>query len=134
MEVVNGPRTDLSPSAGPPRSRSTAIWLGPWIPVAAGLLCFAGTLGHGFTYDDKPIIVRNPRIRDLTDFRGIWLTDWWARQTDDANEVPDPNRDRLYRPLTLLSFALNYRLGGVAPSGYHAVNVALHGLVCWLVW
>lgn len=109
-------------------------WPGPWLAALLGAALFVPTLTHDFTYDDRPLVRHNPRIRDVGDVRGIWLTDWWARQTDDANEVADPMRDRLYRPLTLFTFALNYAVGGVNPVGYHAVNVALHGVVCGLVW
>ncbi|HQG92825.1 MAG TPA: tetratricopeptide repeat protein [Acidobacteriota bacterium] len=37
------------------------------------------------------------------------------------------------RPLVILSYAINYAWGGYAPLGYHAVQVALHGLNAWLV-
>ncbi|MEZ5331332.1 MAG: hypothetical protein R2991_04615 [Thermoanaerobaculia bacterium] len=30
------------------------------------------------------------------------------------------------RPVTLLTFAANLRLGGTQPVGFHAVNIALH--------
>jgi protein O-mannosyl-transferase len=105
----------------------------PALAVLLGVLCYANSWFNGFTYDDVPIVERNPRIRSLTNFREIWLTDWWLEQTEDQ-PFPDPQRDRLYRPLTLYSFALNYALNGLNPAGYHAVNVALHALVCVLVW
>jgi Flp pilus assembly protein TadD len=109
-------------------------WLGgPWPAVVLGLLCFANSLSNGFTYDDNSIVRTNPRIRSLTNFREIWLTDWWYEQSADE-PIPDPSRDRLYRPLTLFSFALNYAVHGVRPFGYHLVNVLLHAGVCWLVW
>lgn len=34
-----------------------------------------------------------------------------------------------YRPLTVLSFRLNFALHGLHPWGYHLINVFLHGLV-----
>jgi hypothetical protein len=38
------------------------------------------------------------------------------------------------RPLTYFTFWLNYQIGGRNPVGYHAVNIALHLLVVWLLW
>ena len=38
-----------------------------------------------------------------------------------------------YRPLTTLSYALNYALDGPAVAGYHLVNLALHALASLLV-
>lgn len=112
-------------------ARSSFAW--PALAVLLGLLCYVNSLFNGFTYDDLPIIEQNPRIRSLTNFREIWLTDWWFEQTEDQ-PFPNPERDRLYRPLTLFSFAVNYAVHGLQPAGYHAVNVALHAAVCFLVW
>ena len=43
-----------------------------------------------------------------------------------------------YHPLTMLSYALNYKAGGLSPFGYHLINVLLHllniGLVFWLAY
>ncbi|MBI5022792.1 MAG: hypothetical protein HZC05_01330 [Candidatus Magasanikbacteria bacterium] len=44
----------------------------------------------------------------------------------------------VYRPITSLSFWLNYQASGLNPFGYHLVNILLHLggalLLCWLVW
>jgi Tfp pilus assembly protein PilF len=125
---------------GPPESNPTAPaagWLrrgllSPWPAVVLGLLCFLTCVGNDFAYDDVPLIVDNPRIRNAADFRSIWLSDWWypLEGTTHAN----PKRDRLYRPLTLQSFALDYAAHGRNPRGYHLANVGLHAAVCLLAW
>lgn len=131
-------RSDADPRPGAPRaapSKSPARrWLlTPWPGVLLALLVYANSLGNDFTYDDNSIIRANPRIRSLTQFHEIWLKDWWADPTEET-PLLDPARDRLYRPLTLYSFALNYAVGGLNPLGYHAVNLALHALVSGLVF
>jgi tetratricopeptide (TPR) repeat protein len=107
-------------------------WHTPWLPVLLGVLCYLNSLTGDFVYDDYPLVQENPRIRTLTDPRAIWLTDWWRPANED--EGGNPRRDRLYRPLTLFTFALNYAAGGLKPVGYHATNIALHAAVCGLVW
>ena len=37
-----------------------------------------------------------------------------------------------YRPLTVLTFRLNYLLHQLEPYGYHLANVLLHAIVCLL--
>lgn len=121
-------------AARPPRApdRAPARWRsGPWPAVVAALVCYASSLGNGFAYDDNPIVRDNPRIRSLGNLAQIWLTDWWL---DPDAAIQDPTRDRLYRPLTLFSFAANYAVHGLAPPGYHAANVLLHALAAALVW
>ncbi len=73
---------------------------------AAALAAFGASLGSGFHFDDYAIF----SDRFLTSSTG-WLEVWSLRQT---------------RPLTYLTFWLNYQLGGTNPIGYHAVNLALH--------
>ncbi|UCG33755.1 MAG: hypothetical protein JSU68_03790, partial [Phycisphaerales bacterium] len=97
------------------------------VVALAALAVYLNTLPNGFVYDDVTIIERNERIRTLTDPAAIWLTDWWyvpAEQTEDRH------RDRLYRPLVIQTFALNYAVSGLNPWSYHAFNVIAHVLVC----
>jgi protein O-mannosyl-transferase len=74
--------------------------------LAAALAAFGASLGSGFHFDDYAIF----GDRFLTSSTG-WLDVWSLRQT---------------RPLTYLTFWLNYQLGGADPIGYHALNLALH--------
>lgn len=114
--------------AGPRRLGRVGWWLAPVL----GLACFASSATNQFAYDDQPLIVDNPRIRNLTDFRALWLSDWW--KLAESGPESNPRRDRLYRPLTLFSLALNYAVHGYRPLGYHVANIALHAAVCLLVW
>lgn len=106
--------------------------LSPWPAALLGLLCLVNSLSHDLTYDDRGIVLDNPRLHNLADFRAIWLSDWW--QPGDQPRDASPGRDRLYRPLTLFTFAVNHAVGGENPFGYHLVNLLLHALVCILVW
>jgi tetratricopeptide (TPR) repeat protein len=105
--------------------------LSPWGPTILGVLCLANSLGNGFVYDDHPLIEKNPRIRHVGDL-AIWTSDWWKVVEDQPNL--GPQRDYLWRPLSLFSFALNYTVHGYAPAGYHLLNVLLHGAVCFALW
>ena len=105
---------------------------GAWLAAVAGAICFINTLSGGFVYDDLAVVYDNPRIRSLTD-PDIWRRDWWQPATPDQ-EVLRRHRDRLYRPLTLWTMAVNYAVGDLRPFGYHLANVALHVTVCVLVW
>lgn len=94
------------------------ISVGLVILFAVAVLCFANSLQSEFTFDDKDMIVNNLLIRDLKNIGQIMTSSWWwggAKQRSDE-----------YRPLTILSFAANFALHKLAPSGYHALNVLLH--------
>ncbi|MGA2769201.1 MAG: hypothetical protein ABSG26_00150 [Bryobacteraceae bacterium] len=74
--------------------------------LAAALAAFGASLGSGFHFDDYAIF-SDPVLTS----RWGWLGVWGWRQT---------------RPLTYLSFWLNYQTGGQNPLGYHALNLLLH--------
>lgn len=129
------PTRDTALPSGKPRASAPprSLLAGPWLAVIVGFVCFVGTLRNGFAYDDVPIVEQSTRVREPANLRAIWLTDWWVEPREDM-PILDPGRDRLYRPLTLQSFALNYAIHGLAPFGFHLVNVLLHAAVCGLVW
>jgi len=86
----------------------------------AALLAIAGyarTLGAGFVLDDQTALVENARIRDLGAFArpGVWL-------------------QPAGRPLTELTFALQYRLARLDPAPYRVLDLALHLAVAASLW
>lgn len=92
---------------------TTLAWLG--LPLLACLV-YAPALHNPFVYDDLVAIKDNALIRQLhlapLFLRGGVSTDGFANGQ--------------FRPLTVLTFALNYRVGGVDPFGYRLVNLVLH--------
>ena len=93
-------------------------WQPAWLPILHGLLLavFIGviyypTLDVPFVFDDFPNIVENPAVHPekLADLREVFNSPISTT-----------------RPLALLSFALNYLLGGLDVFGYHLVNILLH--------
>lgn len=70
-------------------------------------LAYANSFDASFQFDDDHVIQFNPGIRGLHAF--------WQHLAFQMN-----------RPLLFLSFTLNYMVGGLDPTGYHVVNLALH--------
>lgn len=44
------------------------------------------------------------------------------------------SQNRLYRPLPMISFALNWYVGKDSVRGYHLVNIGLHIITAWLLF
>ncbi len=105
------------PAAGPPRAPRARGVPGPAVVAAAiavaTLLAYSSSFGASFHFDDVASIVENPQLRDLA---RLW----------------PPSGTRW---LGYLSFALNYRLGGLDVVGYHVANVAIHiGCALLVAW
>lgn len=90
--------------------------------AGAAFFIFAGTFSNPFLHDDVAIIGENPLVRESGRILEAFQRDYWA--VIETNE----RRDRLYRPLTIASFALNHAAGGLDPLGYRIINALLHAL------
>lgn len=91
----------------------------------ASLALYGPSLGNGFVFDDHQIIVNNPRIRDWPADQGIFTSNYWFETQGRAKTSPN----NYYRPVTLLSFAIDYKLWGANPAGFHLTNIVLFGLL-----
>jgi tetratricopeptide (TPR) repeat protein len=79
------------------------------------LLVDVNALPGTFVADDIAIVVRNPGVASLN-LAATFAADYWGGQ----------GFDKLYRPLTILSFSLNRAAFGPGPLSFHAVNALLH--------
>jgi Flp pilus assembly protein TadD len=108
----------------PARDRSHSTFPRGWF--ALGLLVAVLAVYHAvwrapFVFDDHAAIVANPSIRSVWPLSGPL--------SPPAGGLPVSGR-----PVPNLTLALNYAGGGTAPAGYHAVNVALHGLAALVLF
>ena len=94
--------------------------------VLTAVLAGLPSLLPGFIHDDHRIIEQNELVRDPGRLPAILTHGYW---TVNDEEVPN-----LYRPVTILSFALNHVVAGLHPFGYRLVNLLLHALVAALVF
>jgi tetratricopeptide (TPR) repeat protein len=86
--------------------------------VALVLFAYSNSLHGAFVFDDRHHIRDNALIRDLSNYLA-----------SGAGYRAMPTRFLAY-----VSFALNYRLGGLDVAGYHAFNVAIHVACATLVY
>lgn len=93
----------------------------PWLALAAVVgVAHGRALEAAFVFDDRPAIVENPSLRTL-----------WPLSVPLSPPAYLPTAGR---PLVNLSFALNFRLGGLDPFGYHLVDLVLHAISAGLLF
>src|SRR3972149_5394530 len=104
-------------------TESLVLWEAVVVLLAIGL--YAHTVGFGWVYDDEIEVVANVYIRSLASIPEMFTTTAWAGAGVETY---------LYRPLPLVTYAVNHALFGLAPWSYHLVNVLLHALASVFVF
>jgi len=100
----------LNPLSFPsPRAARFAAAVGLALAV---LLAWSNSFSLGFVLDDVQNILDNPSIRDLTDLQAV-LSGYWKSGIAG-------------RPVTNLSFAVNWAISKDQAWSYHAANVLIH--------
>ena len=121
--------TTTAPALHSPRRQVWAALLGLGFAM---LLAYSNSFAAGFALDNRTLLLDDPRIRSASGDNLAQIlhhTYWW------------PNGESgLYRPVTTLSYLLNYAIfeNGSHPAGYHWINLSLHAantlLVFGLAW
>ena len=96
----------------------------PAVVVVVVALTHLPGLDSGFHYDDGHSLLRNPHIRSLGNITAFF--------TDPYTFSENPEY-AMYRPLVVLSYAVNHSLGGYDATGYHVLNLILHCCATWAV-
>uniref|UniRef100_G3NB05 Transmembrane O-mannosyltransferase targeting cadherins 4 n=1 Tax=Gasterosteus aculeatus aculeatus TaxID=481459 RepID=G3NB05_GASAC len=92
------------------------------------LLCFMNSYDGEFVFDDSEAIVNNKDLKPATPLNNIWSNDFWG------TNLSSNSSHKSYRPLTVLTFRLNYLLaGGLHPVGFHVLNILLHAVISALM-
>lgn len=98
-----------------------------WWLFAIGFVLFANTLGHGFVLDDQAVITENAIVQQ--GFSGIpklFTTFYWEGYWN--------SNAGLYRPLSMVTFAIEWGISPNSPFIHHCVNVLLYALTIGLVF
>jgi protein O-mannosyl-transferase len=90
------------------------VWLPSFVLFLGTFAVFSRVLFAEFVqWDDGISVYQNPHIQGLD----------WARLRWMFSDVSYAMR---YKPLTWLTYALIYQLGGLKPFGYHLANLLIH--------
>ncbi|MBM3287328.1 MAG: hypothetical protein FJY88_08275 [Candidatus Eisenbacteria bacterium] len=101
--------------------------------LVAILIGYGGALRNGFVSDDQYLIEEryDSYISDFTIAKAFGQSFWKG----SAFDVPRPGEEAkdYYRPLVTISYALDARIWGLRPFGYHLTNLILHAVCTLLV-
>src|SRR5713226_80121 len=97
----------------------------PLALIIASLLVYGRTLSYPYVLDDPGVIVHNEFLRSPSNFPLLLVSDYERGRSGGAG---------YYRPLMMITFALQGTLFGWNPGPFHLVNVILHAMTAWTLY
>lgn len=94
------------------------------IAAAAATLAYVLALSNGYAGDDLVAVRDNPAAHSVARALASWFEPYWPGEWQWAG---------LYRPLTILSYAIDWSIADGAAWWAHLVNVVLHAAASGLV-
>ena len=92
--------------------------------IALSFLIYGNSIRGDFVFDDRVVVQERPDLKNLGNFFNLFVSPYH----------PINPQSSLFRPLTAVSYMLNYAVLGNSPAGFHVVNVILHGLCSFLAF
>ncbi len=120
----------VPPEPAGPGPGGRAFWW-PLLAVLVSVAVYLPALANDFTYDDRHVAMgqdgarTNPMVAELQPLGEYFGSHYWRGSAEQS---------RLYRPVTVLSFALRHYWCGDNAVVAHAINLVLHGLATLLVY
>lgn len=121
-ETVNQPG-NTNQVLQPPIIPSRLLILLILIVSALAISLFAGSYGHDFAYDDIAVVKENRFVQQgIAGIPSILRSQYF--------EGYDPHTNaRAYRPVSLVTYALEKEFFGLNASAHHAVNILLYAIL-----
>ncbi|XP_061706674.1 protein O-mannosyl-transferase TMTC1-like [Cydia pomonella] len=102
-------------------------WIIYTLVASIAAITYSNSLNGDFVHDDIPAIVTNGDVTGVNTVVTVFKNDFWG------TPMSDPGSHKSYRPLTTLTFRLNYFFSGLSPWYWHVTNAFLHCVSCTLV-
>lgn len=96
--------------------------------VAATVAAYIPALESGYVWDDPQYLHENSFVQKPDGLSAIWELRYDRNAGQLRINTPQ------YYPLVYTFFWAEHRLWGLAPAGYHVVNVLLHAFSALLIW
>jgi protein O-mannosyl-transferase len=89
-----------------------------------GFAVYFNSFGNEFFWDDEDLITKN-----------VYVQSFRVDKFFSENEIAGVGQiSNYWRPLLLISFALDYKLWGLHPVGFHLTNTLFHIFNAWLLF
>lgn len=129
LEKPKKPRVEVpqEPLRHIPATKKTII-LSIALIIFMGMAVYANSINGQFIWDDYHLIKENAYVKNWSNLGKIFT----SGIREGAHRISNT-----YRPLQMLTYMVDYSIGGMNVRGYHLVNISFHILVAlciyWLI-
>jgi len=128
--VTKPKKTGDSKYVGNPALK-TPLFL-PIVFVALAYLLYFQCIPYGYVLDDKIVLSENEfTTNGLAGIKDIFRYDTFQGYFNERKDLLEGGR---YRPLSLVTFAIEHEFFGLNPKLSHSINIALYGICAWLIF
>lgn len=107
------------------------IWL-PLLFVGLAFILYFQCIPYGYVLDDKIVFSENSYTKNgFSGIKDILTKETFQGYFGEQKNLVEGGR---YRPLSLVSFAIEHQLVGLKPAVSHSINILLYGLCTWLIF
>lgn len=92
------------------------------------LLIFLPAVKGDFIWDDRDLILDNPFIQSPSFFKNVLFSPFDVLTTESDTVKEFEGQTHFYRPLTVISYRLDFLVWGFNPAGFHLTNILIHTL------
>lgn len=94
--------------------------------LAISFCVYFNSINNNFLLDDHQIIENNSYIKNIKLLPKIFTANIYNFASDKETDY--------FRPVQVLSYALDYAFFGLKPFGYHLTSIILHAINCFLIY
>jgi len=106
-------------------------WL-PLVFIGLAFVLYFQCLPYGYVLDDKIVFSENNYTKNgLAGIKDIMTKETFQGYFGEQKDLVEGGR---YRPLSLVTFAIEHQFVGLTPEVSHGINIFLYGICAWLVF
>ncbi len=94
------------------------------VALTLSFLIYGNGIKGNFVFDDTAVIEKRGDLKDFSRVADLLISPYHQHMPSTG----------LYRPLTMISYAFNYKFSGLSPMGFHVANILIHALNSFLVF
>jgi len=96
--------------------------------LTVNLFVFLPSMSGDFLWDDKYFVSENSNLLGAHFLRDFWRSPFGGFSGTDENSLRIDRGRQFYRPLTSLSYWLDFKLWGLNPAAFHLTNILLQAI------